>query len=269
MWIMSTDFLYKKEENIYKGLVSFIKECAGDKSIVMGLRGGIDCSISVYLAVQALGKEKVAVVILENSQFTKEGIVLAKNFAHHLGVNIKSVTIENVRDLIVKGLKYELSYKQKATIDVRICDLIIRTVAQKKDALYMGTINGTERMVGWFPKGALVGDFCPIGGLLKHQLKELAAYLKIESFAEGISQDASIVCGGCGEHEDFKGLPYEELDSILLAYQMGTLENNFLKDYTYQHFIPIIIDRISAVEHKREVFPNYFNVISILSARLA
>jgi NAD+ synthase len=264
---MSTNFLHNKEEAVYQGLLSFIRECAGERSIVMGLSGGIDSSLSVYLAVQALGKDKVIAVILENSQFTKEGITLAKKFASHLGVKIKSVTIENIRNIIERGVGYTLDYKQQATIDVRICDVIIRTVAQAEDALYMGTINGTERIVGWFPKGALVGDFCPIGGLLKHQLKALATYLKIESFAEGVSQDASIVCGGCGEHEDFKGLPYEELDTILLSYQMGTLENDFIKNYEHREFIPIIIDRISKVEHKREMFPRYCDIINILSTK--
>lgn len=264
---MSNNFLYKKEEAVYNGLISFIKECAGDKSVVMGLSGGIDSSLSVYLAVQALGKDKVNVVILENSQFTKEGIILAKNFSQHLGVKTKNVMIENVRNIIEAGLGYNLDYKQQATIDVRLCDLVIRTIAQAENALYMGTINGTERMVGWFPKGALVGDFCPIGGLLKHQLKELANYLKIESFAEGVSKDASIVCGGCGEYEDFKGLPYEELDKILLAYQMSTLENDFTKNYNYRDFIPVIIDRISAVQHKKQAFPQYCDIISIISEK--
>jgi NAD+ synthase len=262
---MSNNFLYQKEEAVYNEIISFIKEYVGDKPIVMGLSGGIDSSLSVYLATQALGKDKVNVVILENSQFTKEGIKLAKNFAQRLGVKVRNVIIENVRNSIESGLGYNLDYKQQATIDVRLCDLVIRTVAQAEGALYMGTINGTEKMVGWFPKGALVGDFCPIGGLLKHQLKALASYLKIESFAEGVSQDASIVCGGCGEHEDFKGLPYVELDKILLAYQMSTLENDFTKDYKYLDFIPIIIDRISAVQHKREVFPRYCDITNILS----
>ncbi len=264
---MLNNFLYKKEEVVYKGLLSFIKECAGEKSIVMGLSGGIDSSLSVFLAVQALGKYKVTVVILENSQFTKEGIILAKKFAQHLGVTVKSVTIENVRNMIEAGVNYKLDYKQQATIDVRLCDLVIRTVAQAENVLYMGTINGTERMVGWFPKGALVGDFCPIGGLLKHQLKELANYLKIEAFAEGVSKDASIVCGGCGEHEEFKGLPYAELDKILLAYQMGTLEKDFSEEYEYRAFIPVIIDRINKVAHKKELFPRYCDVIGMLTLK--
>jgi NAD+ synthase len=264
---MSINFLQKKEERVYKELISFIKKFAGERSVVMGLSGGIDSSLSVYMAAQALGKEHVTVVILENSQFTKEGIALAKNFSQHLGVKVKIVTIENIRNLLEAGMQYKLDYKQQATIDVRICDLILKTVAQAEGALYMGTINGTERMVGWFPKGALTGDFCPIGGLLKHQLKELAEYLKIDSFAEGISGDASIVCGGCGEHEDFKGLPYEELDKILLSYQMSSLEKDFLQDYAYQKFMSIVIDRISAVEHKREAFPKYLDVMRILSEK--
>lgn len=263
---MINTFLKGKEADVHGALVAFIKKQAGNKPVVMGLSGGIDSSLSVFLAVQALGKEKVTVVILENSQFTKEGVTLAKNFAQHLGVKVKSVATDNVRAILETGMGYSLDYKQQATIDVRICDVVIRTVAQAESALYMGTINGTERSVGWFPKGALVGDFCPIGGLLKHQLKELASYLKIESFAEGVSKDASIVCGGCGEHEDFKGLPYEELDRIILAYHLGTLENDFPTDYAYKDFISVVVDRMSTVEHKREIFPRYCDIVGILSA---
>jgi NH3-dependent NAD+ synthetase len=89
--------------------------------------------------------------------------------------------------------------------------------------------------------------------------------LKIESFAEGVSDDASIVCGGCGEHEDFKGLPYEELDKILLSYELSTIEDDFKEDYKYKKFIPIVIDRISLVKHKREFFPKYCDINNILS----
>src|SRR3989339_480616 len=157
-------------------LVEFIRVKVGDKKVVMGLSGGVDSSVSCYLAVRALGKNNVKVVIIKNTQFSKEGIETAKNYAKNLG------------------------------------------------RLYMGTINGTERLVGWYPKGALVGDFDPIGGLLKHQLKFLASHLNLDDLAEGVSKDASIVCGGCGELPEFRGIPYHTLDTVLFVYEIAKKE---------------------------------------------
>jgi len=261
---MIFDFNKNNYQAIEDKLVKFIRKKAGDKKIVMGLSGGIDSSISCYLATKALGKNKVKVVIMENTQFSKEGIETAKIYAKNLGIAIQEVDSEGVRDKLLKimgiinpGLLFE------ATLDVRLCDLIIKAIAQNDGRLYVGTINGTERLVGWYPKGALVGDFDPIGGLLKHQLKGLANYLNLDDLAEGISKDASIVCGGCGELPEFRGMSYYTLDTILFAHE--TVKKEKIPLLLEEYNIPIetwdlVMNRIKAVSHKNDLFPEYCKI---------
>lgn len=232
-------------------ITKFIRNFVIDKSVVMGLSGGIDSSVSCKLAVDALGSDKVKVIIVLNNQFSKEGIEIATQFAQGLGVEIKFVDSDGFRDSILSNLVINnADLILQATIDVRICDLIIRTIAQIEDRLYMGTINGTERMVGWFPKGALIGDFDPIGDLCKQQLIGLARYLKLDELSEGVSDDVSIICGGCGELPEFKGIPYSTLDEILYNFETtGFIGSSDIEK--------VVLTRINFVKHKRLGFSLY------------
>lgn len=251
-------------KTIEEKLINFIRSKAGNQKIIMGLSGGIDSSVSCYLANKALGKDNVKVVIIINTQFSKEGIAVARAYATKMGVVVQEVDSDNIRDSILKNIgENNPDLILQATVDVRLCDLIIRTIAQIEKRLYMGTINGTERLVGWYPKATLVGDFDPIGGLVKHQLKGLANYLGLEDLAEGVSKDASIVCGGCGELPEFRGMPYKTLDEILYLYETKTLEklhSLFESNNVDKKYLDLVTNRINSVQHKNDVFPEYCQV---------
>ncbi len=251
-------------KTIEEKLVNFIRLKAGNQKIVMGLSGGIDSSVSCYLATKALGKENVKVVIINNTQFSKEGIEVARAYATKIGVVVQEVNSENIRDVLLKNIgANNPDLILQATVDVRLCDLIIRTIAQIEGRLYMGTINGTERLVGWYPKATLVGDFDPIGGLVKHQLKGLANYLGLEDLAEGVSKDASIVCGGCGELPEFRGMPYQKLDEILYLYETvpsEELSSVLEKNNIEKKHLDLVTNRMKSVEHKNDVFPEYCQI---------
>lgn len=242
-------------------LIQYIRTFVKDKDVIVGLSGGIDSSIVCALAVKALGKEKVKVLIVTNSRYPLENLNKSKEYAQRLGIKIQEVDIANVGVDILNCLSLDKNnIIQTSTLDARLCDLIIKTVSGLEDRIYVGTINGTERLTGWYPKGNLVGDFCPIGGLLKEQEKELSKQMGLEYLIETISLDAGRICSGCGECSDLIGISYEVLDKVLYAYETSNgdqLANDLWKLNIDKEIISKILKRVLFVDHKNNVFPNY------------
>jgi len=89
-------------------IVNFIREEVQkrkSKGIVVGLSGGIDSSVVLVLAVEALGNKKVFGLILPDSSVTPEGdtkdaIKLAKN----LKINYKVIQVKKIKKEFAKNL---------------------------------------------------------------------------------------------------------------------------------------------------------------------
>jgi NAD+ synthetase len=245
-------------------IIQYIQEFVKDRPVIVGLSGGIDSSIICALAVKALGKEKVKALIVKNSRYPAKNLQTSREYAKRIGIQVQEVDSTGIRDNALKSMNIdEANIIETSTLDARICDTIIKTYAGAEDRIYLGTINGTERLTGWYPKGNLVGDCCPIGGLLKSQEKELAKYMGLNDLIETISEDASRVCSGCGELPEFKGIPYETLDKILYIYETskGDLLAKRLRASNIDKEICIkILKRITFIDHKNDVFPEYLKI---------
>jgi len=245
-------------------ILQYIRNFCGESSVLIGLSGGIDSSIVCALAVKALGKDNVKALIVKNNRYPEENLRISRNYAKSIGIQIQEVDSTGLRSEAIRAMKIdENDIRKSSTVDARICDLMIRTFAGLEDRIYLGTINATERLTGWYPKGNLVGDFCPIGGLLKAQEKELAEYIGLGYLVETISEDASKVCNGCGELPEFKGIPYKDLDKVLLIYETSNgcdlaknLRNSGIDNSIYLR----ILKRVFFVDHKNDVFPDYLKI---------
>lgn len=248
-------------------LEEWIRNVAGNKGVVIGLSGGIDSSVACVLAKNALGADRVKGIILDNSKFSREvGMSTAEQFALNQGISIQKVDIREVRKSILRTLP-KMNVEEIipiATLDVRLCDLYLRTFAFLENKIYLGTINSTERLCGWFPKGGLVGDFDLLGGLLKEQIKELAIVLGLGHLIPSVSQEAKDICSGCGYLPEFEGIPYSSLDEILYILETSSSEiiakQRILKaNLSLNHFIKIL-KRVRSTKHKRDAFPNYLKI---------
>jgi len=248
------------KQRITKSITDF---CRG-KSVIIGLSGGIDSSIVCALAINALGKDKVKALMVKNSRYSQEGLQTARGYAREHGLKVQEVDTEAMRKYAVETLNVNKSdIIQTSTLDARICDTMIKTVAGLEDRDYLGTINGTERLTGWYPKGNLVGDYCPIGGLLKEQEKRLANHIGLGHLVETISEDASKVCSGCGELPEFNGIPYETLDRVLYTYETSKgdeLAKNLRDSGIEKEVYSKILKRVMFVDHKNDVFPGYCKI---------
>lgn len=254
-------------KQIQKDLENWIKEKAGNMGVVIGLSGGIDSSVACILAKNALGPNKVKGIILNNSKFSREvGMSTAEKFALNNGISIQKIDISKVRKSVLKTLP-NINPNEiipVATLDVRLCDLYLRTYAFLEGKIYLGTINSTERLCGWFPKGGLVGDFDLLGGLLKEQIKELAKVMDLGHLIPTVSQEAKDICSGCGYLPEFEGIAYKVLDQILFILETSETEeiakDKVIKENLSVKHFEIILNRVRNTKHKREVFPDYLKI---------
>lgn len=254
---------YKK---IQVRLEKWIKKVAGKKGVVIGLSGGIDSSVACVLAKNALGADKVKGIILNNSKFSREvGLSTAEQFALKHGISIEKVDIQKVRAAVLETLPINPEETiPVATLDVRLCDLYLRTYASIEEKIYLGTINSTERLCGWFPKGGLTGDYDLLGGLLKEEIKYLAKEMGLGHLISTVSQEAKDICSGCGYLPEFEGISYKDLDSVL--YLMETLKSSeeiikrLKQEGISQQVYKIIEKRVKSVKHKMEIFPEYCKI---------
>lgn len=66
----------KRKQKIIKSITQFIKSetrARESKGIILGMSGGVDSSVAAWLAVSALGPEKVFGLILPESSVTPKG----------------------------------------------------------------------------------------------------------------------------------------------------------------------------------------------------
>jgi NAD+ synthase (glutamine-hydrolysing) len=154
-------------EHIFKALVLGIRDYFrknGFTKAVIGLSGGIDSALVAVLAAEALGKENVLGITMP-SRFSSAGsvddaVALAKN----LGIDIKTVPIEQVFAAYLSTLSGIFSGAQpnvaEENLQARIRGAILMAISNKFGHLVLSTGNKSELACGYC---TLYGDMC--GGL--------------------------------------------------------------------------------------------------------
>jgi len=113
----------------------------------------------------------------------------------------------------------------EGNIKARIRGSFLHNAASIRNGIVIDTDNATEGFLGyWTIAGGDVGEFNPIGMLWKHEVYELARYIKKNVFTESKSLDASIALtptdgNGVKEGGDLAqiapGKTYDDVDEIL------------------------------------------------------
>ena len=236
-------------ENIKQSIVAFIKTQAGDKPVVLGLSGGLDSSVVAYLAVGALGADKVYGLILPSSTNTSEDLELAKLIAQNLGLKTYDLRLDPILQSYIQTLPDNLNKQTIGNIKARIRMTLLYAKANELNGLVLGTGNKTEIMTGYFTKHGDGGaDLLPIGDLYKTEERELAKYIGIPQ--EIISRPPTAGLWEGQTDEDELGITYEELDKILIA-----IQNNRNLDEFKVSDITLVKNLIKNSEHKRELIP--------------
>lgn len=203
-----------------KRIVSWIKKEVKNsraKGIVLGLSGGIDSSVVVSLAKEAVGRKNVLGLLMPCHSHGQDS-EHAKLIVRKLKIKTKTVDLSNIYDNLLRLLP-KAKGLAPANLRPRLRMMVLYYFANKMNYLVAGTGNKSEAMVGYFTKYGDGGvDILPIADLLKTQVRKLAKELGVPEPIITKPPTAGLWPGQTDEGE--MGITYPELDSILGALEI-------------------------------------------------
>lgn len=216
------------EEEALSALGLGLKDYAGKtgfKKALVGLSGGIDSAIVVYIAVQAFGKDNVHVVMMP-SQFSSEGSIKdSEKLIANLGISYEEISIQHVVDKTLEMLKDAFKGKKEdlteENLQSRIRGLYLMALSNKHGYMLCTTGNKSEMATGY---ATLYGDMCGavavIGDVYKTQIYKMAEYINrdMEIIPREIITKAPSAELRHNQTDQDSLPPYDLLDTILKMY---------------------------------------------------
>jgi NAD+ synthase len=186
----------------------------GFQRAVIGISGGVDSSLSAFLAAEALGPQNVWGLIMPYRTSSPESVAHARLVVEKLGINSALIDITPMIDVYFSSFP-EADQIRRGNKMARERMTILYDHSAALSALVLGTSNKTELMLGY---GTLYGDMAcainPLGDLFKTQVRQLASYLGVPEEIVRKKPSADLWVGQTDEEE--LGFTYEQVDQILL-----------------------------------------------------
>jgi len=253
-------------ESVRQAVVLGIRDYVGKNGFpgaVLGLSGGIDSALTLALAVEALGADRVEVVVMPSRytlDMSNQDAVLQ---ARILGVHHRAIPIEPAFEAFLEMLAEELGGMPmdvtEENIQARCRGIVLMAISNKKGKILLTTGNKSEMSVGYATLyGDMAGGFAPIRDLYKTLVYRLAEHLNRER--EVIPRrvierppSAELAPDQC----DADSLPpYDVLDGVLFRYvEQDLSQADILADGFDQATVKRVIRMVDRNEYKRRQAP--------------
>jgi len=203
----------EKTKNLLTGFIREKVAGAGYSKAVIGLSGGVDSSLSGYLAAEALGPENVMAVRMPYKSSSPESLEHAQMVIDDLGVEYLTVPITDMVDPLFAHFP-EADQIRRGNAMARARMIVLYDQSQAFEGLVVGTGNKTEFLLGYT---TLYGDaacaFNPIGDLYKTQVRQMAKAIGVPEAIISKPPSADLWVGQTDEGE--LGFTYDEVDQLL------------------------------------------------------
>jgi NAD+ synthetase len=216
------------EAEAYRALVVGVRDYLGKSGFpgaIIGLSGGIDSALTLCVAVDALGAEKVRAVMMPSPYTAQMSLDDSREMIRKLGVRYDEIAISPAMetyaamlDPLFAGLPADTT---EENIQARIRGNILMALSNKTGALVLTTGNKSEMAVGYCTLyGDMAGGFAVIKDVYKTLVYRLSRYRNTLS---PMIPENIIVRPPSAElrpdQTDQDSLPpYEILDAIVRAY---------------------------------------------------
>ena len=215
-------------ESVYSALLMGTRDYVnknGFESVVLGLSGGVDSALTLAVAVDALGAERVHAVMMPSRYTSQMSLADAREQAGMLGVRYDVLSIEAIFEAtlgvltdIFDGLKPDAT---EENIQARCRGILLMALSNKLGHMLLTTGNKSEMAVGYATLyGDMAGGFAPLKDCTKSLVYALARYRNDVSPAipeRVITREPTAELRA--QQKDTDSLPpYEILDPILEAF---------------------------------------------------
>ena len=251
---------------VYDALVTGVRDYVnknGFKGIVLGLSGGIDSALTLAVATDALGKDRVQAVMMPYRYTSNMSLEDAEEEAKILGVEYKVLPIEPMFNAFMDTLSGEFAGTGRDTteenLQSRCRGVMLMAISNKKGYLVLTTGNKSEMAVGYATLyGDMAGGFDVLKDVPKTLVFKLSEYRNTRGYVipqRVIDRPPSAELAPDQVDEDSLP-PYDVLDTILELYiekdqsAEAIIEKGFNREEVYR-----VLRLVDINEYKRRQAP--------------
>lgn len=189
-WPVASDA--SPEATLYAALVRGVRDYVrknGFDSVLLGLSGGIDSALTLAIAVDALGADKVTAVMLPSRYTSDLSLREARVQARTLGVEYLDLPIGTVSDAVTHTLTPvcgELADLTAQNLQARTRGVLLMALSNQSGKLLLTTGNKSEMAVGYATLyGDMCGGYAPLKDVYKTRVYQLARWRNDAEVATG------------------------------------------------------------------------------------
>jgi len=215
-------------EAVWQALVLGMRDYVdknGFPGVVLGLSGGIDSAVTLAVAVDALGADRVEAIMMPFRYTASMSIEDAETQARTLGVRFSNLSIEPLYEAFMATLADEFAGLPpnitEENLQARCRGVLLMSISNKRNLLVLTTGNKSELAVGYSTLyGDMAGGFDVLKDCPKMLVYALARYRNTISACipeRVITRPPSAELAPDQKDEDSLP-PYEILDQIIERY---------------------------------------------------
>jgi NAD+ synthase (glutamine-hydrolysing) len=255
-----------EEASVYNALVMGVRDYVSKHrfpGVVLGLSGGIDSALTLAIAVDALGADRVHAVMMPSRYTSQMSLDDAAAQANTLNVHYDTISIEGMFAASLESLKDVFAGREADTteenIQARCRGLLLMAISNKTGRMVLTTGNKSEMAVGYATLyGDMNGGFGPIKDCNKMLVYRLAKY---RNSVGPVIPDRVIERAPSAElrhdQKDSDSLPpYDVLDAIL---ELFIEDNLSVDEITARGFdratVGRVLEMVKRNEYKRRQAP--------------
>jgi NAD+ synthase (glutamine-hydrolysing) len=255
-----------EEASVYNALVLGVRDYVTKHrfpGVVLGLSGGIDSALTLAIAVDALGADRVQAVMMPSRYTAQISLDDAAREARTLGIGYDVISIEGMFEAALGALKPVFTGRAPDTteenIQARCRGLLLMAISNKTGRMVLTTGNKSEMAVGYATLyGDMAGGFAPIKDCSKMLVYRLAHYRN--SIAQVIPPRVIERAPSAELRPDQKDSdslpPYEVLDAILELFIEDNLSVDEISARGFDRAtVGRVLEMVKRNEYKRRQAP--------------